>query len=959
MEGTQSVPELFEAAVALAPDDRSSFLARACGDDPSLLGQLRSLLAADARAEAGKFLDSSAIEVEAHLTAAAETDARIGELFGPYKILELIGVGGMGAIYLAERADHEYKRKVAIKLIKRGMDTDFILRRFRNERQILANLNHPNIAQLLNGGTTDDGLPYFAMEYVEGLPIDKYCDAKKLNTAQRLELFRQVCGAVQYAHQNLVVHRDLKPTNMLVTAEGNPKLLDFGIAKVLDSQPGEIQDATVTSLRVMTPEYASPEQVKGEPITTASDVYSLGVVLYELLTGQRPYKLKNARPDALAKAICEQEPARPSTSASSPGSQVPDLKPLISDPKSKLEAAGSQPKSLSRDLDKIVLMALRKEPQRRYASVDQFSEDIRRYLARRPVIARKDTLSYRTSRFIRRNRLGVSAAALILLTLIGGIITTAWQARVARRERARAEQRFNDVRQMSNTFMFELNDEVEREPTRARELLVRHALEYLDSLARESGNDPSLQRELATAYQRLGDVQSRLHGQNLGTTGAALESYRKALAIRQSLFAAKPEEERSSLDLADSYNRMSDVLSKTNNTAGALENYRSALRLVEQLLERNPAHMQARKDLGYGYLTVGRAQLKLGALPEALASFQKSEAIRELLAKEHVGDASLRLDLIPAYDGVAYILSLNGKPKEALDYYRKSLVVARELTANDPQEARARRALMDTLEWIGITLGEIGEDAAALDNHKQALALCELALTADPANAQAHNDIGDVYSEIGNTLVRLGKARAALRNFAQSISNYEAVSKADPEDKNARRQVYATYRQMGDAFALLGDRNSALENYHKALAVFKELSTADPANAETQADVAISYHKIAKVLERAGDHSGAIENLRPALSIFEMLAERSPTNAKLAKDLAFIYLDLGHATANAGTINDSGGHRTALRLEAQSWYQKSLDVWQDLRTKGVLSGAASRKPEEVEREITKLAGRAQ
>src|SRR6266568_1726774 len=276
----------------------------------------------------------------------------------------------MGEVYLAH--DPELDRKVAIKLIKSHLKTKELLRRFRNERQILANLQHPNIARLFEAGANADGLPFFVMEYVEGKPIDQYANEQQLSLTDRLKLFRTVCSAITCAHQNLVIHRDIKPNNILVTANGEPKLLDFGIAKLLHET--DSQEATLTMFHAMTPEYASPEQVKGEAITTASDVYSLGVLLYELLTGRRPYKLKRLTTDEITKAICEQEPAKPSASI-------------------------RNQKSLRGDLDNIVLKALRKEPQRRYASVEQFSEDIRRHLEGLPVIARKDTVAYRTSKF--------------------------------------------------------------------------------------------------------------------------------------------------------------------------------------------------------------------------------------------------------------------------------------------------------------------------------------------------------------------------------------------------------------------------------------------------------------------------------------------------------------------------------------------------------------------------------
>src|SRR5437762_13550043 len=321
----------------------------------------------------------------------------------------------MGTVYLAERANQQAEKQGAIKLINPGMDTDAVLRHFRNERQILASFDHPNIARLFDGGTTADGLPYFVMEYVEGLRIAQYCDRHHLSINERLQLFRQVCAAVSYAHRHTVIHRDIKPSNILVTSDGTPKLLDFGIAKIL--QPGGEAEpfATMTGLRLMTPEYASPEQVREQPLAIATDVYSLGVVLYQLLTGQKPYHLKTGTPEQISRAIIEQEPPRPSTALTGSTSVNP-------------QSAIQNSKLLRGDLDNIVLMALRKETERRYQSVEQFSEDIRRHLEALPVRARKETLAYRSAKFVRRNSAATAAAALVFLALLGGIIATTWEA---------------------------------------------------------------------------------------------------------------------------------------------------------------------------------------------------------------------------------------------------------------------------------------------------------------------------------------------------------------------------------------------------------------------------------------------------------------------------------------------------------------------------------------------------
>ncbi|HEY0172396.1 MAG TPA: protein kinase [Pyrinomonadaceae bacterium] len=405
-ERWKQVEGVFDAAMDLAPEEREAYLAGACADDAELRRQVEMLIRSDE--QAGAFIEEPAVAGVIGETArgavagafdAAAFDAGvydeaapfIGRRIGSYRIVRELGRGGMGAVYLAVRADDEFQKRVAIKLVKRGMDTDFILRRFRQERQILASLDHTYIARLMDGGTTDDGLPYFVMEYIEGLPVNQFCDAHKLSTPERLRLFLKVCTAVAYAHHNLVIHRDLKPSNVLVTADGTPKLLDFGIAKLLNPEMGgRALDPTTMALRLMTPEYASPEQVRGETVTMVSDVYSLGVLLYDLLTGHRPYTLRSRSPEEIARVICEQEPERPSVAVNlievipshgrDPVEITPDSVSRVRD--GSLERLRRQ---LSGSIDNIVLKALRKEPQRRYQSVEEFARDIEHYLEGRPV----------------------------------------------------------------------------------------------------------------------------------------------------------------------------------------------------------------------------------------------------------------------------------------------------------------------------------------------------------------------------------------------------------------------------------------------------------------------------------------------------------------------------------------------------------------------------------------------
>src|SRR5580700_9565196 len=592
----------------------------------------------------------------------------------------------MGDVYRAARADGSYDKQVAIKIIQGPRSTDFFLVRFQNERQILANLDHPNIAQLVDGGTTEEGLPYLVMEFVEGQRIDEFCANKNLGVRERLELFRTVCSAVHYAHQNLVVHRDLKPSNILVTASGAPKLLDFGIAKILDPQRGEANlQQTVTLLRMLTPDYASPEQVRNQPISTSSDVYSLGVILYELLTGKLPYRVSTDAPQEMMKAVCDTEPEKPSAAAlrvSAPeGSGSERAAAELAQHRPERERALKLSNVLAGDLDNIVLKALRKEPQRRYSSVEQFSEDIRRYLTGLPVLAHEDSLDYRARKFVRRHRLGVAATILLVLSLAGGLVATLWQAHIARSERARAERRFNDVRKLANSLMFEVHDSIRNLPgaTPARKLLVGRALEYLDSLSQEANGDPSLQRELAAAYDRVGDVLGDTSAANLGDFAGASQSYAKALTIRESLAAASPTDLAVQTELADEYFRAAAVLQNTGDFAGALKTLQRASLFMQKIAAgHNDPRLQDR-IAGLYYYT-GTILEKNGDSPRALQNYRAGLSIREPIATDTGANILLRAHLVADYNGVAKMLAATGDVDEAIATAAKALSIMRQLS---------------------------------------------------------------------------------------------------------------------------------------------------------------------------------------------------------------------------------------------------------------------------------------
>ena len=807
-ERYRQVKQIFQAALEVQPRARAAWLAEACANDDELRGEVESLLVS--HDEAGEFIEVPAAAVITQPYADKDDTASVvGQRIGPYQIIREIGHGGMGTVYLATRADDEFKKRVAIKLVRRGMDSDFVVRRFRHERQILASLDHPNIARLFDGGTTADGLPYFVMEYIEGLPIDEYCDRQQLATAARLALFRMVCSAVQYAHQNLVVHRDLKPGNILITADGTPKLLDFGIAKLLNPElAGAEIDVTMTGMRLMTPGYASPEQVRSEAITTASDVYSLGVVLYELLTGHRPYHVSSRPPHEVMRVICESQPTKPSeavartevitTSDGTSNSITPEM---VS------RTRGGQPdklrKRLSGDLDNIVLMAMRKESNRRYVSVSQLAEDIRRHLEGLPVVAREDAFGYRASKFVTRHKAGVAAAGLIAMALIGGMITTMWQAR-------KAERRFNDVRKLANSFLFELHDAIEKLPgsTPARALLVKRALEYLDSLAKESSSDPTLQSELATAYVKVGDIQGNPFSANLGDIDGALQSYRKSFQIREALLASSTNPSQAKRDLAASHRRIGEVLVQKNDLTSALQNYRQAVQLIESLPAQELLDTQVRREQASGYEAIGDALRTTGDNAGSLENHRRSLQIVEGVAAQEPANPAIRRTLAIQLTKVGGRLSATGAKAEGVELTRKSLVIFEALVVAQPDNAQAKRELAVGYNNLGDLFYETGEVKDELENYRQALKLREAMAAADPVNQQLRRDLATSQGNVGYALAQTGDETGMVENYRQSVATFEAMSSAQPNDAIIMRDLTACYNFHGESWKILATQPS-------------------------------------------------------------------------------------------------------------------------------------------------------
>jgi len=895
------VKDLFSAALELEPEERIPFLDKACGSDGSLRAEVSTLLSADDAA--GDFIQEPALVdvgfVKNHeqvINSAAVT----GEQIGSYQIIRELGRGGMGSVYLAARADESFDKQVALKLIKRGMDSDAIIKRFVMERQILANLDHPNIARLIDGGTTEDGLPYFVLEYVDGQTITRYSDQRKLNTMERLKLFRQVCTAVQFAHQNLIVHRDLKPSNILVTEDGTPKLLDFGIAKLLNADWSASVEATATISRLLTPEYASPEQLRGFPITTSSDVYSLGVVLYELLSGHRPFNFESRSLEEVVRMITASEPIKPSVVVTSiePARNTVDAEQISRTPEAISSTRDGNIEKLRRrlagDLDNILLKALRKEPARRYASVEEFSEDLRRHLEGLPVLARADTLSYRTSKFITRHKAGMAAVLIVALTLLSATIITTWQARVARRERAKSERRFKDVRNLTNSFLFDFHDAIAdlNGGTKAREMVVKKAQEYLSSLAQEAGEDRELLWELSTAYLKLGDVQGRPGFSRTGDTGGALRSYEQSLEIRRRLVALEPNREEYQLGLAITLSRFGPIYQVLGKPNTAAERMREAMEISDKLLPQShdlTTFQSAFRSPAF----LGDALSELGNYDEALAMYQKSLTIAERMRRESFPEKEVILRFVVSQERLGFVFGIKGDWQKALDNDLQMLANAEQLCALDPTSPEYARVEATALDHVGDSFRGLSNYPKALENGKRGLAMYEGFLTNDPENARAKKDVGDCSHHVAETMLASGDYRGASLLLQRTV--------------NIRRGLVAL----------------------------------DETNVEYPDDLAQSLMLTGEAFAASGNFTRAIDAFQEARAIREPIVSSHRQRIDYRRGLARLYTDLGGAFVALKNQN-----------EAQLWYQRGLDLWSELQDQHALWASEISMPRQVAEDLS-------
>lgn len=772
----KSLEDIVREAQTLPPEERSRHIRDACARE-------EEVPLADSSDGHSLHGDPGESSWGAENDAADVVIDPAGERIGPYRIIRSLGQGGMGEVFLAERADEQFAQRVAIKLVRRGLLSRQLLSRLRLERQILATLDHPNIARLFDGGTTTDGTPYIVMEYIEGEPIDIYCDKNALSLRERLKLFQTVCSAVHRAHQNLIVHRDLKPSNILVTADGTPKLLDFGIAKILDErQTMHTLAVTHADYRMLTPEHASPEQIRGDPITTASDIYVLGVLLYELLCGCKPFTVKANRLADLERAICEDDAGTPSvavsTVAATPAANVQGI----------AVARGLTPAKLRRelrgDLDNIVGMAMRKEAQRRYSSVEQLAADVERYLGGLPILARADSRAYRAKKFIRRHSVVVSLSGAFVILLIGFTITTLVQSHrigierdVAQAQRAAAQSERERAEAVSSFLVdsFRLAD-----PSRSRGNQIT-AKEILDAgatrISKELGGQPALQ---ATLLDTIGSVYL-----SLDRPAEARPLVEQSLAIRRELFG------ENSSDVARSLHSLNRVYEQQGDFGTAEAIARQALHINRAV--SGPESIETAGSL----CQLGSIRLQQAQRDQAETYFQDCLRIRTArLGPEHESIAA-------PLDNLARLAQAREDYDTAERLLRRAIAIDLRTRGEDhPRYIRHLHNLATVLDMRGAV-------AEAESSYRRSIELYRRVLGAE------HGETIDAMSNMGTFLLVQGKLAEARRIFETTLALNRKVRGAG--------HAYVGYDlvQLGHLALKEQDLSGAARHIEQALDIYR------------------------------------------------------------------------------------------------------------------------------------------
>ncbi|MCS7042045.1 MAG: serine/threonine protein kinase [Bryobacteraceae bacterium] len=787
---------LFHEIADLDPEARRRWLEKHC-PDPALRAEAEALAAFDAGAE--EFLQKPLLNLAAEIQPPPSAPR---EQVGSWRLVRPIGRGGMGTVYEAERLDGEVLQRAAIKFVPLALRSPAVLESFRQERQILADLNHPNICRLIDAGTTADGSPYLVMELIEGVPIDTWCRERALSVRQTVELFLKVCAAVSHAHRHLVIHRDLKPSNILVTPDGEPKLLDFGIAKLLSAAAR----SGATTLRAMTPDYASPEQIEGRPMNTASDIFSLGCVLYALLTGEPPRRdLSQARSITLPRA----------------SSRRPELRG---------------------DLDNILNKCLQPEPERRYASVEKFEEDLRNWLADRPVSATGDSWSYVAWRFLRRHRWAAAAVAALLVSILAGSAASLYQAR-------RAERRFQQLRQLAGNFVFQFEQQIRdiAGATQARQFVVRTAIDYLERLAAEAKGDAELLFDLASAYRRISEIQYDPQASSLGDIAGAAASLRRAQELLDSIPGdeARLREERVRLLV-----RHSDVLEANGRLEDSLDRAMQAQRLADELL-REDAQSAARRRLGsLASARAARAWRRRGNLDEAQRAVERAISLDRLSQAEDSSlDAALRLSANLRL--LARIHEGRGDYESAIAVQREANDVLERLRQQWPASAALERNVMVGQSLLGSLLlyGPGAQEREARRLLESAWLTAGRRAASDTADLRAQLDLQATAIRYAAALVGTPDWRLGEAVLESALASARRILENDAGHRQARLNSAMVEVWLAQSAAARGRRDDALRHRRRAAEEYGRLLHESPNDPDVLTPYLTNAAALASLLE--------------------------------------------------------------------------------------------------------------
>jgi eukaryotic-like serine/threonine-protein kinase len=899
---------LFHEASLLEGEEQERFVERETAGDVALGEELRDLLRGSN--SAGLRIAAVVERVTARVVGGSNW---AGRTFGPYRIVREIGRGGMGVVFEAWRDDSEYHKRVALKVAPDWRDLEWLRERFRNERQILARLEHPNIARFLDGGT-EAGIPYFAMEYVDGRPVIAWAREHGLGVPERVAMFRQICAAVSYAHENLVIHRDLKPGNILVDSTGAPKLLDFGIATLLDAVTA--QACSTTGARLWTPDYASPEQVRGEPVTVRTDVYSLGLLLYELLCGERAQGGEQLSLASIDRAVCETDPDPPSVRAATRGDKA-------------------LARVLHGDLDRIVATAIRKEPMRRYSSARALDADLERYLAGRPVSARPNTLPYQFSKLVRRNRIASVAAALVLLAIAGGVGSTLHEAR-------RAERRFQEVRSLANAFIFDVHDRIQFLPgaTEARKAIVSTGLQYLENLRRDAGGDRALLRELATAYEKIGEVQGNPMKSSLGDSAGALQSYRAAESILNPL-VVKGDVDAKAL-LALTVDRIGS-LEHTHGKTEGLQDLNRARLLAREVIAARPTDLAALRvgiDVDGDLLRYYSDLLDFGKMLEFA---QEGEHKAEQLAAAYPGRAESQDLLAESEVNLARAFRANGDLIQAEKIYRDALTIRQRLVEQNPNQTSYRRSLLLVYGHLGDLLGlpethGMGNMPEAVETFDKAAAIAESMVREDPADRVAQYDQAAALARSSACLLEMpdGGSRA-LAHLSQAEVILSNLEKLDPA--NQRYQLFSLSIEslMGKGLLAAGHYTEAARRLERVRSSYKGF-LGGPNDASARGWGAASALRLAQIKAQRGDSAAARALTEETVALIQ---NRDVNNSEWG-DALFAW--------RVGTMY----RRIGQNASAAIWFQKSVDTWRKMKVPSALEGRRQKELAEAEHDFAAL-----